>query len=145
MPSPFGGTVLENMSGIFTPFSPDTPQSEIKIPHQYQHLSFGSGKKLTVPNTEVGMHTAFDGLVTKLNNVNPKGMTPYVVERDGNVIRIGRARSSDESGFLSPEEIARRNEELARNAEKNKGLIDRLGKSGILPKSSLIDEDGEIQ
>ena len=133
------------MSGIFTPFSTDTPQSEIKIPHQDQHLRFGSGQKLTVPNTEVGMHTAFDGLVTKLNDVSPKGMTPYVVERDGNVIRIGRARSSDENEFLSQEEIARRKDELARNSEKNKGLIDRLGKSGILPKSRLVEEDGELQ
>ena len=145
MPSPFGGAVIENMSGIFTPFSPDTPQSEIKIPHQDQHLSFGSGKKLTVPNTEVGMHTAFDGLVTKLNDVNPNGMTPYVVERDGNVIRTGRARSSDESEFLSPEEIERRKAEIAKNYEKNKGLIDRLGMSGILPKSHLIEGDEEIQ
>lgn len=136
---------MENMSGIFTPFSPDTPQSKIKIPHQDQHLSFGRGLKLTVPNTEVGMHTAFDGLVTKLNDVNPKGMTPYVVERDGNVIRIGRARSSDESEFLSPEEIARRKAEIAKNSEKNKSLIDRLGMSGILPKSRLIDGDEENQ
>jgi len=126
--SPFGSNSTE---GFFTPFSPDTPPSEMKIPEAKPFIQT-KGEALHTVDTAKNPNGAFSSLIDRLNAIPTKGLTPFAAQRDGNTITIGRMKSipAEDAERIVGEEERKRKEQM----------IHKLKSSGILPESKLKDE-----
>ena len=133
MQTPFGET--QRFDGAFQPFPPGTPQSAMKMPEAVPYAPSANGDNGPhPPETARDSGGAFAPLVGRLNASLPsKGLAPFAVEREGNVIRIGRMRS------IPADSVAQSESERRRVAD----AVARLKAAGIMPESRLVDEDAE--